>query len=245
EVGLLMYSYMILRQLLTGTRRRVFHGLFWGLIACIFVIRVVIILFRVQYILHGDETHRITVNYVHIGYFGSIAILECISAYFLITTLVAAERASLQAALRVGLFRYLSRSTEMRVALLAVQGVFRTVTHSIKNPGQHVSNIGSQLDRIDLLASKLKSADNNASSSYTGGKSQSRNRQEASARVITIDRKGGEEAVYETRITTRRHSSQECIMERESFGTGPSDVPLEELDVTAHATNRRHSRGGP
>jgi hypothetical protein len=34
-------------------------------------------------------------------------------------------------------------------------------------------------------------------------------------------------------------------METESFGTGPSDVPLEELDVTAHTNDRRHSRGGP
>ncbi|KAH7254784.1 hypothetical protein MRS44_016554 [Fusarium solani] len=260
EVGLLGYSYMILQQLLTGSRRRVFQGLFWSFIGVIVVVRVVIIVFRVQYILHGNASHLVTVNYVHIGYFGSIAILECISAYFLITTLVAAERASLQAALRVGLFRYLARSTEIRVALLAVQGVFRTVTHAIKTPGQQVSNIGSQLDRfayallclfpvvlyIDLLASKLKSG-NGGSSSYTGanGKTQSRNRQEASARVITIDRKGGEEAVYESRITTRRHSSQECIMETESFGTGPSDVPLEELDVTAHTNDRRHSRGGP
>lgn len=34
-------------------------------------------------------------------------------------------------------------------------------------------------------------------------------------------------------------------METESFGTVPSDVPLEELDVTAHSTERRHSQGGP
>ncbi|KAF4464297.1 hypothetical protein FALBO_8866 [Fusarium albosuccineum] len=148
EVGLLVYSYIILRQLLTGTRWKVFNGLFWGIVSSIVMIRVVIIVFRVQYILYGDPTHRITVNYVHIGYFGFIAILECISAYFLVTTLIAVERTSLQAALRVGLFRYLARSTEMRVALLALQGVFRTVTHSIKNPGQQVSNISSQLDRF-------------------------------------------------------------------------------------------------
>ncbi|KAM5351214.1 hypothetical protein ACJ41O_003937 [Fusarium nematophilum] len=148
EAGLTMYSYIILRHVLSGTRRRVFVALFWALMLLLAATRVFIVIFRVQFILNDDETHRITVNYLHIGYFGFMAVLECVSAYFLITILTSVKASSLQAALKVGLFRYLTRSTEVRVAILAVQGVFRTFTHSFQTPGQQAKNVASQLDRF-------------------------------------------------------------------------------------------------
>lgn len=77
-----------------------------------------------------------------------MAILECISAYFLIVVFTSARDTSFQAAMKLGLFRYLTRSTEVRVAILAVQGILRAITHSFQTPGQKASNIASQLDRF-------------------------------------------------------------------------------------------------
>ncbi|KAK2684681.1 hypothetical protein QWA68_016587 [Fusarium oxysporum] len=101
---------------------------------------------------------------VHIAYFGLIASLECLSAYFLMVLFTSAKASSAEIARNGGLFQYLARSTEMRVALLALQGVLRAVTHSFKTAGQTAENIATQLDRffyavfcfIDLLSSKLK-----------------------------------------------------------------------------------------
>ncbi|KAH6869327.1 hypothetical protein B0T10DRAFT_523821 [Thelonectria olida] len=173
EAGLLMYSYIILRHVLYGTRRYVFIWLFWFLMIAIVVVRCFIILFRARYILHDDMTKRVIVDDLHIGYFGFMAVLECLSAYFLIARLTSVKKTSLQAGLGVGIFRSLTRSTEVRVAILAVQGILRTITHSLQVPGQQATNLANQLDRfmyallclfpvvlyIDLLASKLVYAD--------------------------------------------------------------------------------------
>lgn len=148
ETGLLFYSYIILKRVLRGVRWRVFATCFWAGITGILVTRVVISVFRVRSIMNHDEALQHIVNYLHIAYFGLLAILECIGAYFLITVFTSARASSVQIALNVGFFRYLSRSTEGRVAILALQGIFRAITHSIKTPGQSAENLASQLDRF-------------------------------------------------------------------------------------------------
>ncbi|KAH7190469.1 hypothetical protein RAB80_018030 [Fusarium oxysporum f. sp. vasinfectum] len=170
EVGLLFYSYIILKRILRGLRWRVFASLFWTGIAGIIMVRIVIIVFRVCSILAGNNDLLTIINHIHIAYFGLIASLECLSAYFLMVLFTSAKASSAEIARNGGLFQYLARSTEMRVALLALQGVLRAVTHSFKTAGQTAENIATQLDRffyavfclysmvlyIDLLSSKLK-----------------------------------------------------------------------------------------
>ncbi|KAJ4074797.1 hypothetical protein BFJ70_g17304 [Fusarium oxysporum] len=76
---------------------------------------------------------------------------------------------SLKAAIEAGLFRYLMRSAEVRLALLAVIGIMRVITYSFQTTAQSATNVASQLDRfaytmeclfpfvmfIDMLASRL------------------------------------------------------------------------------------------
>ncbi|EGU86615.1 hypothetical protein FOQG_19218 [Fusarium oxysporum f. sp. raphani 54005] len=170
EAGLLFYSYIILKRVLQGARWRVFSSLFWTGIAGVIIVRIIIIVFRVRSILNGNNDLLATINHIHIAYFGLIAMLECLSAYFLLVLFTSARASSVEIARNGGLFQYLSRSTEARVALLALQGTFRAITHSFKTAGQTAENIATQLDRftyalfclysmvlyIDLLSSKLK-----------------------------------------------------------------------------------------
>ncbi|KAJ4256064.1 hypothetical protein NW762_009138 [Fusarium torreyae] len=170
EAGLLFYSYIILKRVLRGLRWRVFSSLFWTGIAGVVIVRIVIIVFRVRSILDGNNDLLATINHIHIAYFGLIALLECLSAYFLMVLFTSAKASSAEIARSGGLFQYLSRSTEARVALLALQGTLRAITHSFKTAGQTAENVATQLDRffyavfclysmvlyIDLLSSKLK-----------------------------------------------------------------------------------------
>ncbi|KAF5026596.1 hypothetical protein F66182_1322 [Fusarium sp. NRRL 66182] len=174
EAGLLMYSYIILKRVLRGVRWKVFSSLFWSGIVGVVVIRIFIIVFRVRSILSGNNDLLATINHIHIAYFGLIAVLECLSAYFLMVLFTSARASSAEIARSGGLFQYLSRSTEARVALLALQGISRAITHSFKTAGQTAENVATQLDRfmyalfclyamvlyIDLLSSKLISNGN-------------------------------------------------------------------------------------
>ncbi|KAM0436257.1 hypothetical protein ACHAQK_007831 [Fusarium lateritium] len=148
EAGLLFYSYIILKRVLRGLRWRVFSSLFWTGIGGILIVRIVIITFRVRSILDVNEDLLTTINHIHIAYFGLIALLECLSAYFLMVLFTSAKASSAEIARSGGLFQYLARSTEMRVALLAIQGTLRAVTHSFKTAGQTAENIATQLDRF-------------------------------------------------------------------------------------------------
>jgi hypothetical protein len=112
----------------------------------IILTRIPIAVFEIRPLLQSEVPLPIITNYLHIGHYSLIALLECISAYFMIDLFVSAKKTSLEAALRVGLFRYLVRSTEIRVAILAVLGITRTFTHAFRTPGPKLSNIASQLD---------------------------------------------------------------------------------------------------
>ncbi|KAJ0126347.1 Protein MSN1 [Fusarium oxysporum f. sp. albedinis] len=169
EAGLSFYSFVILSRVLRNRRWHVFASLFWTIIVIISALRIMIAIMRVRSILHGGDPYQEVINNLHIGYFASIASVECISAYFLLTVFASAKTTSLQAAIEAGLFRYLMRSTEVRLALLAVIGVMRAITYSFQTTAQSATNVASQLDRfaytmeclfpfvmlIDMLASRL------------------------------------------------------------------------------------------
>ncbi|KAF6816557.1 hypothetical protein CSOJ01_02939 [Colletotrichum sojae] len=169
EVGLSFYSYVLLRRILKDRGWRLFNTLFWLAVAAIVAIRVMIAVSRVRYILRGNTNLQSTVNNLHIAYFVLIAALECLSAFFLLKMFAEVKSTSLRAALKGGLFKYLMRSTEVRLATLAVLGTMRAITYSFQITAQSATNAASQLDRfaytleclfpvvmfIDVLASKL------------------------------------------------------------------------------------------
>jgi hypothetical protein len=124
--------------------------MFWILITAIGTLRIGILALRLRYILDGSNDRDIKrrVAYLHIGYFSCIAVLECISAVFLLQKFNEARRISIRAALYGGLFSYLMRSTEIRLALLGVVGVMRAVTYSFQRTVQSAEVVAGQLDRF-------------------------------------------------------------------------------------------------
>ncbi|KAH7317065.1 hypothetical protein B0I35DRAFT_504414 [Stachybotrys elegans] len=146
EAGLSFYSYVILTKVLVKTSRIVFLSLFWFLIAVISTLRIVILIIRAKYIIGGSTDNDMlhTINSLHIGYFTSIAVIECLSAVFLLRKFHWAR----WSALNVNLFSYLMRSTEIRLALLALIGIMRAVTYSFQTTAQSATSLASQLDRF-------------------------------------------------------------------------------------------------
>ncbi|EXK23449.1 hypothetical protein FOMG_19772, partial [Fusarium oxysporum f. sp. melonis 26406] len=148
EAGLSFYSYVILSRVLRNRRWHVFASLFWTIIVIISALRIMIAIMRVRSIIDGGDSNQEVINNLHIGYFVLIAVVECISAYFLLTVFASAKATSLKAAIEAGLFRYLMRSTKVRLALLAVIGVMRAITYSFQTTAQSATNVASQLDRF-------------------------------------------------------------------------------------------------
>jgi hypothetical protein len=173
--------------------------IFWGLMVSILCIRITILITRVRFILStagggslnsvatsaGDLNLQSLVDHLHVGYFTTIALVECTCAFFLLREFSAAKRTSVRAAIKTGLFSYLMRSTEIRVALLAVVGVMRAITYSFQSEAQEATNVPSQLDRfaytlecmfplvmlVDMLASRVVFAGTDGS--HSGDRSRS------------------------------------------------------------------------
>jgi hypothetical protein len=121
---------------------------FWVFVVAIAAVRITIAITRVRLIVTGDETLQDTVNHLHMAYFPLIAVLECVSAYYLLRVFAKAKMSALKQATRFGLFPYLMRSTEVRMALLAVIGIMRAVTYSFQTEAQSATNLAGQVDRF-------------------------------------------------------------------------------------------------
>ncbi|WXC59690.1 hypothetical protein SNK03_005550 [Fusarium graminearum] len=261
EAGLLFYSYIILKRVLRGLRWRVFASLFWSGIAGIVMVRIVIITFRVRSILAENNDLLMTINHIHIGYFGLIALLECLSAYFLMVLFTSAKASSAEIARSGGLFQYLARSTEMRVALLALQGVLRAVTHSFKTAGQTAENIATQLDRffyavfclysmvlyIDLLSSKLKfsagSQDYPSSRDRYHQNSRHQSHFPSSQRDEFGQTKSRHTVVINGGKNKTRSDSTDQIIECNS-STGDASIKLDDMDIKGIVVLMAHMGAG-
>ena len=103
---------------------------------------------RVKYILGGNIGYQDTVNRLHMAYFPLLAVLECLSAYYLLTTFAKVKMNAFKRASKSSLFQYLMRSTEVRLALLALVGIMRAVTYSFQQTAQSATNIAGQIDRF-------------------------------------------------------------------------------------------------
>lgn len=144
------YSYIILSRVLRNRQWTIFASLFWLIIVETTALRVVISAVRAKRIINESANvgEQVMINNLHIGYFVSIAVLECLSAFYLLRTFGSAKSTSLKAAIKCGLFRYLMRSTEVRLALLALLGIMRAVTYSFQTSSQSATNVATQVDRF-------------------------------------------------------------------------------------------------
>ncbi|KAI5456080.1 hypothetical protein BGZ63DRAFT_367715 [Mariannaea sp. PMI_226] len=148
EAGISFYSYAILVRILRSRDRMVFITTFWFLIVTIFALRMAILVFRVKVIFTSDSDLRTTINELHIGYFASIALVECLSAFFLIRKFTKAEKISREASLKSTLFQHLMRSTEIRLATLAIIGITRAVVYFFQPSVQNSTTLTSQIDHF-------------------------------------------------------------------------------------------------
>ncbi|KIL93971.1 hypothetical protein FAVG1_02533 [Fusarium avenaceum] len=247
EASLLLYSYIILQRVLRPNQWRVFSSIFWALMVCTAITRVFITIYRAKFLIEGEAQYEVIINYFHIGYFSFMAISECLSAYFLVVIFASATSSSMSAALKVGLLRYLTRSTEMRVAFLALIGVTRTIIHPFQTPGQKAVNIASQLDRFlyalfclypivlyfDTLASKLRF--NEDRSIYThSDQAGASNRYglNTQTRCYTT-RTNYASKMYGNEDALDRNNSQDQIVPPPGGSTrsGISEVEMEDMDV--------------
>ncbi|KAJ6277781.1 hypothetical protein J3E71DRAFT_326962 [Bipolaris maydis] len=182
EAGLPFYSYDILRRFLQGKSRIIFFSLFWFLIVSTLAFRGAILSQRVLDILSSNTTRQALINKLHIGYFGSLALLEIVSAFFLLRIFVQGKRQTRILPSGRNLFKQLILSTEVRVSSLAILGIGRTITYHFHTTAQSATNLAGELDRflvacqnyfpvimlIDLLTTRIANAEdtNSATSAY-------------------------------------------------------------------------------
>lgn len=140
---------MILDRVLRSRQRVVFLALFWFLMAAIIILRMSILVCRARNIATGNQDQYLVnlVAHLHIGYFVAIAMVEIISSYFLLRIFAQAKKGSDEVAKRAGLFYYLTQSTELRLASLALIGVTRAVTYSFQRTLK-ASDVTGQVDRF-------------------------------------------------------------------------------------------------
>lgn len=109
--------------------------------------RLSILACRARNILAGNDNLQKFISRLHIGYFVLIALVEIVSAFFLLRVFSLARRRSVEVVGRAGLFSYLTQSTELRLASLALIGITRAITYSFQK-FMIASDITGQIDRF-------------------------------------------------------------------------------------------------
>jgi len=64
------------------------------------IVRIAIAITRTHFIIGGDSGLQSTINHLHTAYFPLIALVECVSAYFLLSTFAKTNTNSLERAIR-------------------------------------------------------------------------------------------------------------------------------------------------
>ena len=103
---------------------------------------------RVKDILQETQIRVTLIDRLHIGYFVGIALAEMLSSYFLLRKFFSAQRSSVDMKSNVGLFRHLTRSTEIRLAVLTLIGITRSITYSFQTTAQSATTVSGQVDRF-------------------------------------------------------------------------------------------------
>jgi hypothetical protein len=123
-------------------------AVFWIIVMGIAVIRGFILVGRIKIILQPGSDFQRIVNFLHVGYFVLIALLECTSAFFLLREFASARRASRDAALSGSLLQHLMRGTETRVASLALIGISRAIAYIFNQSLPEAVTTAGQVDRF-------------------------------------------------------------------------------------------------
>ena len=115
----------------------------------IVILRISILICRARNTVMGNQSQYLQhlVAHLHIGYFVAIVVIEDLSAFFLLRIFSQAKKGSVEVAKRGGLFHYLTQSTELRLATLALIGVMRAVTYSSQKTLK-ASDVAGQVDRF-------------------------------------------------------------------------------------------------
>lgn len=116
--------------------------------ACITTLRLLIMSSRLKDILNNSLDNTTLIDHLHTGYFVSLALVEMLSSYYLLRKFFKAKRFSEQARSDVSLFRYLLRSTEIRLAVLMLIGITRSITYSFQETAQTATTVSGQVDRF-------------------------------------------------------------------------------------------------
>ena len=114
----------------------------------ILTIRIVILVSRALDNLSNTTDLQDRINHLHVGYFVTIAVVESVSAYFLLRIFAAAQATSAVVYSKSSLFRHLMRSTEIRLTTLALIGITRAITYSFQTTAQSATSTASQVDRF-------------------------------------------------------------------------------------------------
>jgi hypothetical protein len=138
---------MILTRVLQKRARLIFLALFWLIMVLIIGLRLSIMACRAQNTINGNDKLQTIVAHLHVGYFAFIAVIEILSAFFLLRIFALARKQG-EVVGRGGLFRYLSQSTEVRLATLALIGITRAITYSFQKNLQSASDVAGQIDRF-------------------------------------------------------------------------------------------------
>ncbi|KAK2470274.1 hypothetical protein H9L39_17891 [Fusarium oxysporum f. sp. albedinis] len=176
EGALPLYGCMILVPILHNGERLVFLILFWVLMLVFVTLRLVFMVLAVLLMLGKIPRVQIqaTLNNIQITCFVAIALAESTTAVFLLKVFRLALRSSMTSPLSSGkLYRFLIRSTQIRIAMLALIGIGRAVTYPLRIKESKNKGVVTQLDTflytlevlfpivmfIDILASRLVSED--------------------------------------------------------------------------------------
>jgi hypothetical protein len=129
--------------------------------AIVLVLRMLILICRANDLSYGAADFQSLVNQLHIGYFGALAVIECVSTFFLLRKFAAAIRTSVNSSSHSGIFPYLMKSTEVRLATLSMIGVTRAITYSLQttaqvsDPYSYPSPCGKPNDLVYALTTML------------------------------------------------------------------------------------------
>ncbi|KAL2860998.1 uncharacterized protein BJX67DRAFT_391646 [Aspergillus lucknowensis] len=147
EISLSFYSYQILSCTLTGRDRSAYRCGFWVCLLALVAVRVAILVLRTVEILHEPDFKSL-IGFLHVGYFALLAVLETCSSWLLIRFFLNAHGMAPAGSRTLYLFKFLLRSTELRVSALSVIGITRATAYPFQIAEHLVVNIPNQIDRF-------------------------------------------------------------------------------------------------
>ncbi|KAJ6436580.1 Sugar transporter STL1 [Purpureocillium lavendulum] len=153
EVGLTFYGYIILRHVsLFHHNRATIDITFWSLVLVVIALRFAILSCDIRNFLNPSNEGLVdTVYRLQIGYFSAIALIEGLTAAFLLKSFCTIQKGSANAGLRTSLIRHLIRSTEVRVTILCLISITRTITSIFLVPTLGRASFASQFDRFVIV----------------------------------------------------------------------------------------------